>query len=291
MPREREDNKAAQQNTTMGGLDPDIERNEKVTPDNALTPDSMTPPTKEEAVRQKSYAQMRREHQETDEEKKAEEARVKAAPKIAGGRLSVAMQSQPVSTALRRARFGTEGLGGPTPGTQHYEDTDFLPKFSEDDARKLKGGEGQQFRVDAVKMVEAETARVAQLHELVGTEDIHLGCDGLPTDPPNDFGPLDAALEAAKAQVEVKDDGDSDVKEIAIISEALQLTARYWAIAGDEASPPPTRRRRLRAAPTRATIASAPHGGVPRRQDQARGAAAPASAARPQSQPRSQRPA
>ena len=89
--RQRQD-----QNQSLGGLDPNIPKNEPVTPDNALTPDSMTPPTRDEMVRQKSYAQMRREHETTEQEKKEEEARMKAQPKIAGGHLSVAMQPQPV---------------------------------------------------------------------------------------------------------------------------------------------------------------------------------------------------
>jgi hypothetical protein len=234
------------QNTTLGGLDPEIPKNEPVTPANARTPDSMTPPTKEEAERQKSYAQMRREHKTTEDEEKAEEARKKAEPKLVNRPLSVAMQPQPVPVhrgppGIRPSMQGeVEQREGETPTVRHLEDMTLLPKFSVDDARKLKGGEGQQFRVDAIKMVEAERKRVDQLHEIVGTEDIWLGCDGQQTDPPNDFTSLDAAMAAAEAQIEAgKDDGDSDVKEIALVSEALMETARYWAVEGPEQAPPP----------------------------------------------------
>ena len=206
------------QNTTLGGIDPEIPRNEPVTPANAQTPDSMTPPSPDEAVRQKSYAQLRREHQTTDDEKRAEEARLIAQPKIAGGKLSVALQPQPVPRHRDPTQSQVpEAREGEVISKAHLEDITLLPKFSVDDARKLKGGEGQQFRIDAVKMVEAEEARIAQLHEIVGVDDVWLGCDGIIMDPV-DWTSLDAAIAAARAQVEVKDDGDSDVKEIALIS-------------------------------------------------------------------------
>jgi hypothetical protein len=232
------------QNTTLGGIDPAIARNEPVTPDNALTPDSMTPPSKDERERQKSYAQMRNEHQPTEDEQRAEEARLIAQPKIAGGKLSVALQPQPVPRHRGQPGIRPEGQGtveareGEVINKLHLEDITLLPKFSVDDARKLKGGEGQQFRIDAVKMVEAEEARIAQLHEIVGADDVWLGCDGIIMDPV-DWTSLDAAIAAARAQVEIKDDGDSDVKEIALISAALMETARYWAVEGPEQAPPP----------------------------------------------------
>ena len=57
--RQRQD-----QNQSLGGIDPELPKNEPVTPDNALTPDGMTPPSREERVRQKSYAQFRRERRD-----------------------------------------------------------------------------------------------------------------------------------------------------------------------------------------------------------------------------------
>jgi hypothetical protein len=161
----------------------------------------------------------------TPEQEEAERARVAAEPTSTTGRLSVGLQPQPTPTV---------GVSA-----QVFADITWLPKFSVDDARKLNGGEGQQFRVDAVRMVEAETARVAQLHAVVGTSDIWLGREGLMTEPANDFTALDAALAAAQAEVDVRDTGDSDVKEIALISAALMETARYTAIAGAEQIVPP----------------------------------------------------
>ena len=228
----------------LGGVDPELPKNEPRRAGDS-TPDSMTPPSAEEVERQKSYGQLRREHRATELEQREEEARLKAQFKIANGQLSIGLQPQPVPmhrgpVGIRPDQQGTvEPREGETIATHHLEDITLLPKFTVDDARKLKGGEGQQFRIDAVRMVEAETARVAQLHEIVGADDVWLGCDGIILDPV-DWTSLDNALAAAQAQVEVRDDGDSDVKEIALISAALMETARYWAVEGPEqAAPPP----------------------------------------------------
>jgi hypothetical protein len=140
---------------------------------------------------------------------------------------------------LRAERFMLPDALSVVVQPRHLADTDLLPGFTVDDARKLKGGEGAQFRTDAVRMVEIETARVAQLHTIVGTEDIHLGLDGVLMDP-LDWTGLDAALAAAQEQVVLGgDEGDSDVKEIAIVSACLMETARYQAVVGPEAPPPP----------------------------------------------------
>jgi hypothetical protein len=51
---------------------------------------------------------------------------------------------------------------------------------------------------------------------------------------------LDAALAAAQEQIVAgQDEGDSDVKEIALVSAALMETARYQAMSGAEQLPPP----------------------------------------------------
>jgi hypothetical protein len=121
----------------------------------------------------------------------------------------------------------------------HFADTEFLPGFTVDDARKLKGGEGAQFRTDAVRMVEIETARVAQLKTLVGTEDIHLAVNGVIQETV-DWVPCDEALAKAQEQVVLGgDEGDSDVKEIAIVSACLMVTAGYQPVGGAEQPPPP----------------------------------------------------
>jgi hypothetical protein len=59
---------------------------------------------------------------------------------------------------------------------------------------------------------------------------------------PADFTALDAALLAAQEQVIAgEDEGDSDVKEIALVSVALMETARYQAVAApvEAAAGPP----------------------------------------------------
>jgi hypothetical protein len=157
----------------------------------------------------------------------AEEARLLAERRMKPNHLSIVVQNRHVMGKTGEAE------------QFHFEDIVLLPGFTVDDARKLKGGEGAQFRVDAVKMVELETQRVAQLHEIVGTDDVWLACDGVILDPV-DWAALDAALAAAQAQVEAgKDEGDSDVKEIALVSAALMETARYQAMSGPEQLPPP----------------------------------------------------
>jgi hypothetical protein len=140
---------------------------------------------------------------------------------------------------LRAERFMLPDALSVVVQPRHLVDVDLLPGFTVDDARKLKGGEGAQFRTDAVRMVEIETARVAQLHTIVGVDDVWLACDGIIMDPA-DWTSLDAALAAAQEQVVLGgDEGDSDVKEIAIVSACLMETARYQAVAGPEQLPPP----------------------------------------------------
>jgi hypothetical protein len=157
----------------------------------------------------------------------AEEARLLAERRMKPDHLSIVVQNRHV--------MGKTGVAE----QQHLEDIVLLPGFTVDDARKLKGGEGAQFRTDAVKMVELETQRVAQLHEIVGTDDVWLSLDGVIMDPA-DFTALDAALAAAQEQIVAgQDEGDSDVKEIALVSAALMETARYQAMSGAEQLPPP----------------------------------------------------
>ena len=121
----------------------------------------------------------------------------------------------------------------------HFADIELLPGFTVDDARKLKGGEGAQFRTDAVKMVELETARVAQLHDIVGTDDVWLACDGVIMDPA-DWTALDAALAAAQAQVDCRR-GRRRFRRQGNRPrlDRPEETARYQAIAGAEQAPPP----------------------------------------------------
>ena len=136
------------QNQSLGGLDPNIPKNEPVTPDNALTPDSMTPPTKEERERQKSYAQMRREHETTEQEKKEEEARIAAEPKIAGGHLSVAMQPQPVPVhkgppGIRPSAQGEiDQREGEVASPRHLEDITLLPEVQRRRRPQAEGRRG-----------------------------------------------------------------------------------------------------------------------------------------------------
>jgi hypothetical protein len=151
----------------------------------------------------------------------AEEARLLAERRMKPDHLSIVVQNRHV--------MGKTGVAE----QQHLEDIVLLPGFTVDDARKLKGGEGAQFRV------ELATQRVAQLHESVGTDDVWLACDGVIMDPA-DFTSLDAALAAAQEQIVAgQDEGDSDVKEIALVSAALMETARYQAMSGPEQLPPP----------------------------------------------------
>jgi len=181
----------------------------------SIAPDGMTPPSPDEKIRQKSFAEVRNERELTADDEEAERRRLRAERQMLPDALSVVVQPF------------------------HFADTEFLPGFTVDDARKLKGGEGAQFRTDAVKMVEVETARIAQLKTLVGTEDIHLAVNGVVQETV-DWAACDEALAKAQEQVIAgEDEGDSDVKEIAIVSACLMVTASYQPVVGAEQAPPP----------------------------------------------------
>ena len=81
---------------------PEIARNEPVTPDNALTPDSMTPPTSDERERQKSYAQLRNEQTASADEQEREKLRLRAERQALPDKLSIVVQGHHVAERTNR---------------------------------------------------------------------------------------------------------------------------------------------------------------------------------------------